>query len=53
MPSIHQSTDCDANTTTFRHISKYKHSLTFCVQCYVVIATKPMHRLQIHPIVHN
>jgi len=33
--------------------SEYKHSLTFRVQCYVVIATKPVHRLQIRLIVHN
>jgi len=29
--------------------SEYKHSLTFRVRRYVVIATKPVHRLQIHP----
>jgi len=33
--------------------SKYKHSLIFRVQCYVALATKPMHRLQIRPIMHN
>ena len=33
--------------------SEYKHSLTFCVRHYVVVATKPMHQLQICPIVHN
>ena len=33
--------------------SEYKNSLTFRVRRYVVIATKPVHRLQIHPIVHN
>ena len=32
---------------------EYKHSLTFRVLRYVVIATKPVHRLQIRPIVHN
>ena len=26
--------------------SEYKHSLTFHIQCYVVIATKPVHRLR-------
>jgi len=30
--------------------SEYKHSLTFHVRCYVFIATKPVHRLQIRPI---
>jgi len=30
-----------------------KHSLTFRVRRYVVIATKPVHRLQIRPIVDN
>jgi len=35
------------------HMSKYKHSLTFRVRHYVVIPTKPMHRLQICPQVHN
>jgi len=33
--------------------SEYKHSLTFRVRRYVVIATKPVHRLQIRQIVHN
>jgi len=33
--------------------SEYKHSLTFRVPRYVVTAMKPMHRLQIHPTVHN
>jgi len=33
--------------------SEYKHSLTFHVRHYVVIAMKPVHQLQIHPIVHN
>ena len=32
--------------------SEYKHSLTFCVLRYVVIAMKPMQQLQIHPIEH-
>jgi len=45
---------------------EYKHSLTFrvrryvvmCTDCkparrYVVIETKPVHRLQMRPIVHN
>jgi len=29
------------------------NSLTFRVRRYVVISTKPVHRLQICPIVHN
>jgi len=33
--------------------SEYKHLLTFCVRRYVVIATKPVHQLQIRPIMHN
>jgi len=33
--------------------NKYKHSLTFRVRHYVVIAMKPMHRLQMCRIVHN
>jgi len=33
--------------------SKYKHSLTFRVWRYVVIATKPVHKLQIRPTLHN
>jgi len=33
--------------------SDYKHSLTFCIWHYVVTATKPVHRFQIRPIVHN
>jgi len=33
--------------------SKYKHSLTFRVRRYVATATKPVHWLQIRPIVHN
>jgi len=31
----------------------YKHSLIFRVRRCVVIATKPMHRLQIRSIVHS
>ena len=34
-------------------VQLYKHSLTFRVRRYVVIATKPVHRLQIRPIVQN
>jgi len=34
-------------TITNQAYSKYNHSLTFRVQCYAVIAMKPMHRLQI------
>ena len=33
--------------------SEYKHSLTFRVRRYVVIATKLVHQLQIRSIVHN
>jgi len=33
--------------------SEYKHSLTVRVRRYVVIATKPLHRLQIRRTVHN
>jgi len=36
-----------------RHMSEYKHSLTFHVRRYDVIAMKPLHQLQIGPIVHN
>ena len=34
-------------TKRTRHMSEYKHSLTFRVRRHVVIATKPVHRLQI------
>jgi len=43
----------DNNDNNNQAQSEYKHSLTFRVWHYVVIATKFMHRLQIHPIVHN
>jgi len=33
--------------------SEYKHSLTFRVWRYVVIATKPVQRLQMRHTVHN
>ena len=33
--------------------SEYKHSLTFCVCRYVVIAMKSVHGLQIRPTEHN
>jgi len=33
--------------------SEYKHSLTFCIPRYVVIVTKPVHRLKICPIMHK
>ena len=36
-----------------RHMSEYKHSLTFRVRCHVVIVTILVHRLQISPILHN
>ena len=36
-----------------RHRASTYHSLTFSVRHYVVIATKPVHRLQNRPIVHN
>jgi len=32
--------------------SEHKHSLTVRIQRYVVIATKPVHQLQIRPTVH-
>ena len=38
---------------TTRHRASWQHSLTFCVWRYVVVATKPVHRLQIRQIVHN
>jgi len=34
-------------------IERVKLSLTFRVRRYVVIATKPVHRLEIRQIVHN
>jgi len=34
-------------------LSEYKHSMTFCIRRCVAVATKPVHRLQICPIVHN
>jgi len=40
-------------TTTSHKPSTSMHSLTFRVHRYVVIATKPVHRLQILPTVHN
>jgi len=33
--------------------TEYMPSLTFCVRRYAVIATKPVHRLQIHPIARD
>jgi len=42
-----------ATTFVNQAYSEYRHSLTFRVRLYVVIATKPVHRLQIRPIVHN
>ena len=36
-----------------RHRASTEHSLTFRVRRYVVIATQPMHRLEMRPIVHN
>jgi len=34
--------------TKTRHRATTSHSLTFRIWHYVVVATKPMHRLQIH-----
>jgi len=45
--------DRDWISTFNQPSSEYKHSLTFRVRRYVVIATKTVHRLQIRPIVHN
>jgi len=36
-----------------RHTASRKHSLSFRVRRYVVMAMKPEHRLQIRPIVHS
>jgi len=36
-----------------RHGASTEYSLTVRIQRYVVIATKPVHWLQIRPIVHN
>jgi len=33
--------------------SEYKHLLTFRIRRYVVIATKPVHQLQICPTMQN
>ena len=44
---VHISVKCN------QALSEYKHSLTFRVRRYVVIATKPVHRLQIRATVHN
>jgi len=33
--------------------SEYKHSLTFRVRRYFVTEAKPVHGLQIRPLVHN
>jgi len=41
------------HVSSTRHMSEYKHSLTFRVRRCVVIATKSVHRLQIRPIVRN
>jgi len=45
-------TFCQSQSTHRAH-SEYKHSLTFRVRCYVVIATKPVHWLQVCPVRHN
>jgi len=34
-------------------VEEYKQSLTLRIRGYVVIETKPVHRLQIRPIMHN
>ena len=46
---------CSSVQHSLQHQAKieYKHSLTFRVRSCVVIATKPAHRLQIRPTVHN
>jgi len=45
--------ECSSACQCIQAQSEYKHSLTFRIRCHVVIATKPVHQLQIHPIVHN
>ena len=48
-----QSCTSDRNAKSNQAQSKYKHSLIFRVWRYVAIAMKPVHQLQIRPIVHN
>jgi len=43
----------DYNCKRNQASSEYKHSLTLHVRRFVVIATKPVHQLQIRPIVHT
>jgi len=45
--------DVGNNKTTNQACSEYKHTLTFRVRRYVVLATKPVHRLHIRPILPN
>jgi len=49
---LSSSIDCALRKTN-RHRASTEPSLIFRVQRYVVIATKPVHRLQILPIIHN
>jgi len=43
----------DVITSLNQAYSEYKHSLTFRVRRYVIIATKPVQRLQIRLTVYN
>jgi len=49
-PASHECVICTNNFNQAQ--SMYKHSLTFCIWRYVVIATKPAQRLQIRPRLH-
>jgi len=52
LDTVYSCIHCIASTLN-QAPREYKHSLTFRVRRYVVVTTKPVHRLQIRPIVHN
>ena len=45
--------DCNSLLLSKQTQSEYKHSLIFHIWHYAVTATKPVHRLQIRPALHN
>jgi len=46
-------TNCQVATVYQPGIERVQALADISCSCYVAIATKPVHRLQIHPIVHN
>ena len=52
-PQTEHAINANAIKPITKHKTSTEHSLTFRVWHYVIIATKPVHQLQIRSIMHN